>query len=143
MTYESFCAEDTAKIGGELALGAKAGDVFCLAGNLGAGKTVFAGGFARGLGLSCEITSPTFTILNEYRGGRLSLFHFDLYRLKDPSELYGIGYEEYFFGGGVTLVEWPIRAGGLIPQNAVHIAIEIDFDISMDFRRITVGEQCI
>ena len=139
MTYESLSIEDTAKIGEELAKNTKRGDIFCLAGNLGAGKTVFAGGFAKGLGINCYITSPTFTILNEYHEGRLCLYHFDLYRLKDPNELFGIGYEEYFFGDGVTLVEWPERAESLIPQNAVFITIETDFSICPNFRRITIN----
>ena len=143
MIYESYGAEDTSIIGELLGKKAKSGDVYCLTGNLGAGKTVFAGGFAKGLGIDCDITSPTFTILNEYHGGRLSLYHFDLYRLKEPDELYGIGYEEYFYGGSVTLVEWPERAGELIPQNAIFVAIETDFALCPDFRRITIDEQCI
>ena len=143
MIYESFSTDDTAKIGKGLAKNAKPGDIFCLVGNLGAGKTVLAGGFAKGLGIDCDITSPTFTILNEYHEGRLPLYHFDLYRLNDPGELFGIGYEEYFYADGVTLVEWPERAEGLIPQNAVYITIETDFKNNLDYRRITVGEQCI
>ena len=139
MIYESSGTDDTAKIGGELAKNAKPGDVFCLTGNLGAGKTVFAGGFAKGLGINCDITSPTFTILNEYHGGRLRLYHFDLYRLKDPFELFGIGYEEYFYGNGITLVEWPERAVDLIPQNAIYISIETDFANNPEFRRITIN----
>ena len=139
MIYESQSAEDTAKIGESLAKNAKPGDIFCLRGDLGAGKTVFAEGFAKGLGVNCDITSPTFTILNEYYEGRLCLYHFDLYRLKDPSELFGIGYEEYFFGNGVTLVEWPERAEDLIPHNAIFITIETDFDNNPCFRRITIN----
>ena len=140
MTYESQSSEDTKKIGETLAISAKPGDVFCISGDLGAGKTVFAKGFAKGLGINSEITSPTFTILNEYYNGRLPLFHFDLYRLKDSNELHGLGYEEYFFGSGVTLIEWPERAENLIPQNAVFLTIETDLDISPDFRRITIIE---
>ena len=143
MTYESFNVEDTAKIGEDLAKNAKPGDIFCLSGNLGAGKTVFAGGFAKGLGIDSDVTSPTFTILNEYHDGRLCLFHFDFYRLEDPNELFGIGYEEYFYGNGVTLVEWPERAKELIPKDANFIKIETDYVSNPDFRRITVGEQCI
>ena len=143
MIFESFSADDTAKIGEGLAKNAKPGDIFCLAGNLGAGKTVLAGGFAKGLGIDCDITSPTFTILNEYHEGRLPLYHFDLYRLNDPGELFGIGYEEYFYSDGVTLVEWPERAKGLIPHDAIFISIEADFENNPDYRRIIVGEQCI
>ena len=139
MIYESFSAEYTTKIGEELAKNAKSGDVFCLKGDLGAGKTVFARGFAKGLGVSGEITSPTFSILNEYNEGRLYLYHFDLYRLKDPNELFGIGYEEYFYGDGVTLVEWPEHAKDLMPQDANFIKIETDFDNNPNFRRITIN----
>ena len=139
MIFESFGTAETKKIGEDLAKNAKPGDIFCLNGNLGAGKTVLAGGFAMGLGINCDITSPTFTILNEYRDGRLNLYHFDLYRLKDPNELLGIGYEEYFYGNGVTLVEWPERAEGLIPQGAAFVTIETDYDNSPDYRRITIN----
>ena len=138
MVYESYCTDDTKKIGFELAKKAAAGDVYCLIGELGAGKTVFAKGFARGLGIDADVTSPTFTILNEYRESRLSLFHFDLYRMGNPYELFAMGYEEYFFGDGVTLVEWPENAGNLIPDNSVHIRIETDYERSPEFRRITV-----
>ena len=139
MIYNSYSALDTAKVGKEFAKNASPGDVICLSGDLGAGKTVFAGGFAKGLGLKNDITSPTFTILNEYHEGRLSLYHFDLYRIEDANELHGIGYEEYFFGEGVTLIEWPERAVQLIPPNAVRINIETDFELDLSFRRITVN----
>ena len=139
MTYESFSTEDTLKIGERLAKKAKPGNIFCLTGNLGTGKTVFAGGFARGLGINGDITSPTFTILNEYHEGRLPLYHFDLYRLNSPNELFGIGYEEYFYGNGVTLVEWPERAESLIPQSASFIKFETDFALKQDFRRIIIN----
>ena len=143
MTFESYSPEQTSEIGVNFAKSAKPGDIFCLTGNLGAGKTVFAGGFAKGLGIKCDITSPTFTILNEYHDGRLGLYHFDLYRLDSPDGLFGIGYEEYFYGNGVTLVEWPERAGELIPLSAVYISIETDFENNTDFRRITISGQCI
>ena len=139
MIYESSKAADTVAIGENFAKNARSGDIFCLAGNLGVGKTVFASGFAKGLGINCDITSPTFTILNEYHEGSLCLFHFDLYRLTSPYELLAIGYDEYFFGNGVTLVEWPERAGNLIPQNATFITIETDFKINLSYRRITIN----
>ena len=139
MIYETCSEGETEKIGEQLAKNAKPGDVFCLKGNLGAGKTVFARGFARGLGISADITSPTFTILNEYQGQKHCLYHFDLYRLKDPGELFGIGYEEYFYGNGVSLVEWPEIAEGLIPEDATLITIEADFDKNPMHRRITIN----
>ena len=139
MKYESYSAKDTESIGETFAKNVKPGDVICLCGNLGAGKTVFAKGFAKGLGINCDVTSPTFTILNEYHEGRLPLYHFDLYRLKDSNELLGIGYEEYFYGNGVTLVEWPKRAEALIPQDAMFITFETDFERNQDYRRITIS----
>ena len=139
MIYESYSKTETEKIGKELAKNSKPGDIYCLVGNLGAGKTVFAGGFAKGLGLDIDISSPTFTILNEYHGGKLCLYHFDLYRINDQSELYGIGYEEYFYGDGVSLVEWPKIAENLIPDNATFIIFEADFEQNPNFRRITIN----
>ncbi|MCL2355687.1 MAG: tRNA (adenosine(37)-N6)-threonylcarbamoyltransferase complex ATPase subunit type 1 TsaE [Defluviitaleaceae bacterium] len=108
MKFISFSAEDTEKIAFDFGLNAKPGDIFCLSGELGAGKTVFAKGFARGVGYEGRVTSPTFAVMNEYTG-KLPIYHFDLYRL-DAGDLEGIGCEEYFFGNGVSLVEWPERA---------------------------------
>ena len=138
MIYETNSSIETEEIGKKLTQNVKPGDVFCLKGDLGAGKTVFAKGFASGLGIKSEIPSPTFTILNEYHSGRLSLFHFDLYRLRDQNELFGIGYEEYFYGDGVTIIEWPEIAGSLVPQNATFITFEADFNKNPCYRRITV-----
>ena len=138
MVFESHSAEDTEKIGCELAKKALPGDIYCLSGELGAGKTVFAKGFAKGLGITARVTSPTFTILNEYGGGKVNLYHFDLYRLESPEELVGIGFEEYLFGEGVTLIEWPEKAGNLLPAHAVHIKIETSFIENPDYRRFTV-----
>jgi len=128
MKHESFSAEDTARIAFEFGKNAVAGDIFCLSGTLGAGKTVFAQGFAHALGYE-NITSPTFTIMNEYTGGRLSFYHFDLYRLEGGSEgeteLESIGYEEYFFSDGVCLVEWAERAIDLFPKNVYSVKINM------------------
>jgi tRNA threonylcarbamoyladenosine biosynthesis protein TsaE len=128
MKFVSFSAEETADFAYEYGLRARAGDIFCLSGTLGAGKTVFAQGFAKGLGYEGRVTSPTFTIMNEYDNGRLPLYHFDLYRLNGESDLEGIGYEEYFFGGGVSLVEWAELAADAIPENAVWIKINAGQD---------------
>ena len=112
MIYESFSRQDTEMLGFEFGQNAKSGDIFCLSGELGAGKTVFAQGMARGLGYEGRVTSPTFTLMNMYEGGRLDFYHFDLYRLEGgQSDLESIGYEDFLYAGGVSLVEWPERAG--------------------------------
>jgi len=133
--YTSKCPEDTAKLAAELAKKAAPGDIICLKGLLGAGKTVFAQGFAKGLGYTGQVTSPTFTIMKIYEGGRLPIYHFDLYRLEGgAAELEGIGYEEYFYADGVTLIEWPEMAPEVIPDEAMMI----EFEINGDAREIKV-----
>ena len=125
MTCKSTSPEDTKGLGFILGQEAKKGDIFCLTGNLGAGKTVFAQGFALGLGYEGQVTSPTFTLMNEYIGGRLPMYHFDLYRLEGGAEdLESIGYEDYFYGKGVSLIEWAELAGDAIPENAIWIKID-------------------
>ena len=104
--YETNGAEETFEVGMRLAKEAKAGDIYCLDGDLGTGKTVFSQGFAAGLGIKEAVNSPTFTIVCEYEEGRLPLYHFDVYRIEEPEEMEEIGYEEYFYGQGVCLVEW-------------------------------------
>ena len=123
MIKESYSENETFELARSIAENAKAGEIYCLDGDLGAGKTVFAKGFAEGLGITEPVTSPTFTIVKEYRDGRLPLFHIDVYRIRDPDEMFAIGYEEYFFGNGVCLVEWSELIEELIPDNAVHIYI--------------------
>ncbi len=139
MTIESFSPQQTESIGFELGQKAKAGDIYCLSGDLGVGKTVFTRGFAKGLGVEEEyITSPTFTIINEY-DGRLNLYHFDVYRIGSIEEMDDTGYEEYFFGDGVCLIEWAELIEEIIPPDAVWINIEKDLDKGFDYRRITFG----
>ncbi len=138
MEIISNSEKDTFELGFSLAQKAVPGDIFCLEGDLGAGKTVFAKGFGKGLGISEPISSPTFTILHEYSDGRLPLYHFDAYRIDDPAELYEIGYDEYFFGDGVCLIEWPSKVAELIPADAVYISIERDPERGISFRRIRV-----
>ena len=139
MKILSNCEKDTYDLGFSLAQQAAPGDILCLEGDLGAGKTVFAKGFGRGLGVEEPISSPTFTILHEYHSGRLPLYHFDAYRIDDPDELYEIGCEEFFYGDGVCLIEWPSRAEELIPASAVRILIERTADGAPDTRLITVS----
>ncbi|MCD8216074.1 MAG: tRNA (adenosine(37)-N6)-threonylcarbamoyltransferase complex ATPase subunit type 1 TsaE [Clostridiales bacterium] len=136
--YETHSGEETEKIGFELGLKAEAGEIYCISGDLGAGKTCFTKGFARGLGVKDHITSPTFTIVNEYEG-RLPLYHFDVYRLEGEDELYDIGADEYFFGNGVCVIEWAETVREAIPAAAVWIGIYRDYKKGENFRRIEIG----
>ncbi|MCI8466241.1 MAG: tRNA (adenosine(37)-N6)-threonylcarbamoyltransferase complex ATPase subunit type 1 TsaE [Lachnospiraceae bacterium] len=135
---ETFGAEETFAFGKWLGERAKSGEVFCLDGELGTGKTVFTQGFGAGLGITEPVNSPTFTIVQVYEEGRLPLYHFDVYRIGDPSEMDEIGYEDCFFGEGVCLVEWASLIEELIPEEAVRIRIEKDLERGFDYRRITV-----
>ncbi len=139
MEFETWSEQETFALGKSIAEKAKAGDIYCLDGDLGTGKTVFSKGFAAGLGVTEHVTSPTFTIVNEYEG-RLPLYHFDVYRIADPEEMYEIGYEEYFYGEGVSLVEWAELIRELIPAHAVWITVEKDLQKGLDYRRIVLKE---
>ena len=140
MIIETTRPEETFELGKKMAMEATLGTVICLGGDLGAGKTVFTQGFAAGLGIDEPVTSPTFTIVQEYTEGRIPLYHLDVYRIGDPMEMEEIGYEDYFYGDGVAIVEWAELIEELIPQK--HIDIKIERDLSQDFsyRRITVTE---
>ena len=140
MIATSFGPEDTYALGKRLGEAAKAGDVFCLNGDLGVGKTVFTQGFACGLGITEPVTSPTFTIVQEYDGGRLPLYHFDVYRIGDVSEMDEVGYEDYFYGGGVTLIEWSSLISEILPPHVTEVTIEKDLSQGFDYRKITVEE---
>ena len=120
---------------------ATAGQIICLDGDLGVGKTVFTQGFAKGLGIEDSVNSPTFTIIQIYDEGRLPLYHFDVYRIGEPEEMYEIGYEEYFFGEGVCLIEWSKLIEELIPDEAITVTIEKDLSKGLDYRKISVEEQ--
>ena len=135
---ETGTPEETFDLGFKLGQEAEAGQVYCLEGDLGVGKTVFAQGFAKGLGIAEAVNSPTFTILQSYEEGRLPFYHFDVYRIADVEEMDEIGYEDCFYGDGVSLVEWPGRIREIIPENAVGISIEKDVERGFDYRRITV-----
>ena len=136
MVWESFCEKDTAKIGETLAREAKPGEIYLLEGDLGVGKTVFAKGFALGLGITEPITSPTFTIIQEYEQGRLPFYHFDVYRIADEEEMFELGYESYFFGQGVCLIEWASLIQGLLPAECRTIRIQKDLERGFDYRRV-------
>ncbi|MCI9183479.1 MAG: tRNA (adenosine(37)-N6)-threonylcarbamoyltransferase complex ATPase subunit type 1 TsaE [Lachnospiraceae bacterium] len=118
---------------------AQPGQVYGLDGDLGAGKTVFAQGFASGLGIEGPVNSPTFTIMQQYEDGRLPLYHFDVYRIGSLEEMEEVGYEDCFYGDGVCLVEWSDLIEGLLPKEAVRIRIEKDLSRGFDYRRILVG----
>lgn len=135
--YESFTPSETFELGQKLGSCAKPGMIICLNGDLGTGKTVFTQGFAAGLGITEPVSSPTFTIVQVYEEGRLPLYHFDVYRIGDPEEMEEIGYEDYFYGAGVCLVEWSELIEELIPEDAMSVLIEKDLERGFDFRRIT------
>ena len=140
MIIDSFSQQDTYELGRRLAQQARAGQIYTLNGDLGVGKTVFAQGFAAGLGIEDYVSSPTFTILQIYEEGQLPLYHFDVYRIGDPEEMEEIGYEEYFYGNGVCLIEWAELIEELIPEDAIRITLEKDPDRGFDYRRIEVSE---
>ena len=135
---ETMCWEDTFNLGKKIGQQAKPGQVICLNGDLGVGKTVFTQGFAKGLGIEETVNSPTFTIIQVYDEGRIPLYHFDVYRIGDPEEMYEIGYEDYFFGEGVCLIEWSKLIEELIPSDAATVLIEKDLEKGLDYRKVTV-----
>jgi tRNA threonylcarbamoyladenosine biosynthesis protein TsaE len=122
IVIETSSPEETGILGEKLGSFLRAGDMICLYGGLGAGKTRFAQGIALGMGIEGAVTSPTFTLINEYYG-RLPLFHMDVYRLNSAMEMEDLGYEEYFYNGGVTLVEWAEKIIELIPEERLDITI--------------------
>lgn len=132
--------EQTRDLAVELAKNARPGSIFALDGDLGAGKTAFSQGFARGLGIDSVVNSPTFTILNIYEEGRLPLYHFDVYRIGSLDEMDEIGYEECFFGNGVCLVEWASLIKEILPDNTIYINIKRDPQKGDDNRIITIKE---
>ena len=116
------------------------GQIVCLNGDLGVGKTVFTQGFAQGLGIDEPVNSPTFTIVQQYDEGRLPLYHFDVYRIGDISEMDEIGYEDCFFGEGVCLIEWSGLIRDILPDHVTQVTIEKDLEKGFDYRRILVEE---
>jgi len=138
MTIETYTPEETYALGKELGEKAEPGSVYCLNGELGVGKTVFTQGFAEGLGIEDAVNSPTFTIVQQYEEGRLPLYHFDVYRIGDISEMDEIGYEDCFYGEGVCLIEWSELIKEILPEQAVSVRIEKDLEKGFDYRRITV-----
>lgn len=138
---ESFSREDTFEYARALGMKAKPGQIYCLSGDLGVGKTVFAQGFGAGLGIEEPMSSPTFTILQEYNEGRLPLYHYDVYRVGDIDEMEETGFYEYAGGDGVTLIEWAELIEEIIPESAIHITIKKDVEKGFDYRTIEVSTQ--
>lgn len=136
--YETNSPEETHALGKQIGEVAKAGELYTLTGDLGVGKTVFTQGVAEGLGIEEPINSPTFTIVQVYEEGRLPFYHFDVYRIGDIDEMDEIGYEDYFYGDGVSIVEWAELIEELLPQERTDIIIEKDLEKGFDYRRITV-----
>ena len=128
--FISNSPDETAGAGRQYASTARAGDIFALRGDLGAGKTQFVKGLVAGLGSSAPVTSPTFTILHEYEGGRLPAYHFDFYRLDTREAAMRLGLDDYFFGEGVAIVEWADRFPDLIPDRAQWISFELKNETS-------------
>lgn len=137
---ESFSAEDTHALGKKLGENAKPGDVYTLLGDLGVGKTVLTQGIADGLGIKEAICSPTFTIVQAYDEGRMPFYHFDVYRIGDIEEMDEIGYEDYFYGDGLTMIEWANLIEEILPSKRKEITIEKDLEKGFDYRRITIKE---
>jgi tRNA threonylcarbamoyladenosine biosynthesis protein TsaE len=139
--YESNSAEETRALGKRMGEEAQAGDVIALTGDLGVGKTVFTKGIAEGLGVKEPVSSPTFTILQEYRSGRVPLYHFDVYRIGDPEEMDEVGFDDYIYGDGLCLIEWAELISDLMPDHYRQITIEKDLTKGFDYRRIIVEDK--
>ena len=138
--WESRSEAESFQLARRLGEKAKKGEIYCLEGELGTGKTVFAKGFAKGLKIDEIVDSPTFTIVKEYRG-REKLYHFDVYRIEDIEELQEIGFSEMISGDAICLIEWASQIEEEIPENAKWITIEKDLEKGFDYRRIRMGEK--
>ncbi|MBQ3030623.1 MAG: tRNA (adenosine(37)-N6)-threonylcarbamoyltransferase complex ATPase subunit type 1 TsaE [Agathobacter sp.] len=137
---ESFSPDDTLELGRSMGKAAEPGDVYTLIGDLGVGKTVFTQGIAEGLEIDESICSPTFTIVQVYEEGRMPFYHFDVYRIGDVEEMDEIGYEDYFYGEGLCMIEWANLIEEILPSRRKEITIEKDLEKGFDYRRITIKE---
>lgn len=140
MIVETHSPEETFALGERLGQEAKPGAVYTLTGDLGTGKTVLAQGIAAGLGIEEPVNSPTFTIVQEYREGRLPFFHFDVYRIADESEMDEVGFDDYVYGDGVSLIEWAELINGILPEKRTAVTIEKDPEKGFDYRKIEITE---
>lgn len=140
MIIHTYSEEETRALGERMGRAAAAGQVISLTGDLGTGKTVFTQGFAAGLGITEPVNSPTFTIIQIYEGGRIPLYHFDVYRIGDVEEMEEIGYEDYFYGDGVCLIEWAQLIEPILPDRMTEVLIEKDLEKGFDYRKITISD---
>ncbi|HJB89646.1 MAG: tRNA (adenosine(37)-N6)-threonylcarbamoyltransferase complex ATPase subunit type 1 TsaE [Blautia sp.] len=138
MVVETRSPEETFALGEKIGRTALPGQIYTLTGDLGVGKTVLTQGVAAGLGIREAVSSPTFTIVQVYEEGRLPFYHFDVYRIGDIEEMEEIGYDDYFFGNGVCLIEWAELIADILPEEHISIKIEKDLSQGFDYRRITV-----
>ncbi|MBW6408865.1 tRNA (adenosine(37)-N6)-threonylcarbamoyltransferase complex ATPase subunit type 1 TsaE [Clostridium weizhouense] len=138
MEFNVYSIDDTTKLGKKIGESVNSGDIICLTGDLGTGKTHITKGIALGLDIKDDITSPTFTIVNEYEDGRLKLNHFDVYRVNDPDEIYAIGFDDYIFSESVSIIEWANYIEEILPDDFLHINIEKDLSKGDDYRKITL-----
>jgi len=138
MEFIVTTVDETYKLGELLGALVNSGDIICLIGDLGTGKTHLTKGIAKGLDIKDHITSPTFTIVNEYTG-RLKLYHFDVYRVNDPDEIAAIGFDEYIFSDGVSVIEWANYIKDLIPETNLTIEIEKNLELGEDYRKINIS----
>ncbi|MGN0428170.1 MAG: tRNA (adenosine(37)-N6)-threonylcarbamoyltransferase complex ATPase subunit type 1 TsaE [Agathobacter sp.] len=140
MVIESYSPQETLELGRQLGRNAKPGEVYTLIGDLGVGKTVLTQGIAEGLEITEPICSPTFTIVQVYEEGRMPFYHFDVYRIGDVEEMEEIGYEDYFYGDGLTMIEWANLIEEILPEHYRRITIEKDLEKGFDYRKITIQE---
>ncbi len=138
MVIETYSERETYELGVKVGAASKAGDVYTLIGDLGVGKTVFTKGVARGLGIMEPVSSPTFTIVQIYEEGRLPFYHFDVYRIGDVEEMDEIGYDDYIYGEGVSLIEWANLIEEILPEHYTEIKIEKDLKQGFDYRRVSI-----
>ena len=138
--YESNSPEETLALGKKIGAHARPGDIYTLVGDLGVGKTVFTQGIAEGLGITEPICSPTFTIVQVYEEGRMPFYHFDVYRIGDIEEMDEIGYEDYFYGEGLCMIEWANLIEEILPEKRFDVTIEKDLEKGFDYRKITIKE---
>ena len=141
MIIETHDPEETFEVGRKIGMNAKPGQIYTLTGDLGVGKTVFTQGVAAGLGITEPVNSPTFTIIEEYEDGRLPFYHFDVYRIGDLEEMEEIGYDDYFFGQGICLIEWAELIEEILPEKRIEVTIEKDLEKGFEYRKITIEER--
>ena len=141
MVIETHDPEETFEVGRTIGMNAKPGQIYTLTGDLGVGKTVFTQGVAAGLGITEPVNSPTFTIIQEYEDGRLPFYHFDVYRIGDLEEMEEIGYDDYFFGQGICLIEWAELIEEIQPEKRIEVTIEKDLEKGFEYRKITIEER--